>query len=112
MERSIRQSNAWTAAKMVKKAGGKVKVYTKGSIVSLAIPLKWRLRTKAKRMLCWISKVAKNKYTLICSVGPLSGTHHVGRLNSVLSPDESSLPLRFPAKASKLTINKVRALSY
>jgi hypothetical protein len=112
LERSIRQSNAQTAARIVKKAGGKVKVYTKGSIVSLGIPLKWRLQTEAKRLLCWISKVAKNKYTLICSVGPLSGTHHAGQLNSVLSPDESSLPLRFPAKADKLTINKVRALFY
>jgi len=112
LERSIRQSNARTAARMVKKAGGKVKVYTKGSIVSLAIPSKWRLRTEAKRLLCRITKVAKNKYTLICSAGPLSSTYHSGQLNSVLSPDESSLPLRFPAKANKLTINKVRALFY
>jgi hypothetical protein len=41
LERSIRQSNARTAARMVKKAGGKAKVYTKGSIVSLAILSKW-----------------------------------------------------------------------
>jgi hypothetical protein len=40
LERQIKESNARTAARMVKKASGKVKVYTKGSIVSLAIPSK------------------------------------------------------------------------
>ena len=110
LERSIRQSNTRTAARMVKKAGGKVKVYTKGFIVLLVILSKWRLRIKAKRLLCRITKVAKNKYTLICSAGPLSSTYHSEQLNSVLLPDESSLPLRFLVKANKLTINKVRAL--
>jgi hypothetical protein len=97
---------------MVKKAGGKLKVYANGTIVSLAIPPKWRLRTEAKRLLCWITKVVKNHYTLICSVGPLSGAHTSGQLNAMLSLDESSLPLKFPAKEPRLTINKVRALFY
>jgi hypothetical protein len=36
---------------MVKKVGGKMKVYFKDSIVSLAIPAKQRLKTEAKRLL-------------------------------------------------------------
>lgn len=40
LEHTIRQSNARVAARMVKKAGGKLKVYTNGTIVSLAIPTK------------------------------------------------------------------------
>jgi hypothetical protein len=52
LERTIRQSNARSAAQMVKKAGGKVKTYTKGTIVSLAIHRKLRLRTESKRILC------------------------------------------------------------
>jgi hypothetical protein len=43
LECQIKQSNAQTAARMVKKASGKAKVYTKDSIVSLAIPSKLRL---------------------------------------------------------------------
>jgi hypothetical protein len=85
--------------------GSKLKVYTNGTIVSLAIPTKWRLRTEAKRMV-------KNWYTLICSAGPLSGTHTAGQLNPVLSPDESLLPLKFPANEARLTINKVSGLFY
>jgi hypothetical protein len=110
LEHSIRQSNARTAARIVKKASGKLKVFANGSIVSLAIPPKWRLRTKAKRLLCWITKVVKNQYTLICSVGPLAGSHYARQLNEVLSPDESSVPLRFPAIEARLTINKVSSL--
>jgi hypothetical protein len=112
LEHSIRQSNARTAARMVRKAGGKLKVFANGSIVSLAIPPKWRLRTEAKRLLCWITKVVKNQYTLICSVGPLTGSHHSGQLNEVLSLDESSVPLRFPAIEARLTINKASSLLY
>jgi hypothetical protein len=97
---------------MVKRASGKSKVYTNGTIVSLAIPPKLRLRTEAKRLLCRITKVVENRYTLIFSVGPLSSTHTARQLNAVLSPDESSVPLKFPAKEPKLTINKVRALFY
>jgi hypothetical protein len=97
---------------MVKKASGKVKVYTNGSIVSLAIPLKLRLQTKAKRLLCWIMKVVKNWYTLIYLVGPLAENHTAGQLNDVVSTDESSIPLRFPAKEAGLIINKVRTLFY
>jgi hypothetical protein len=63
-------------------------------------------------MLCRITRVVKNRYTLICSIGPLSGTHTAGQLNPVLSLDESSLLLKFPAKEARLTINKVRALFY
>jgi hypothetical protein len=110
LERLIRQSNAWTAARMVKKASGKAKVYTKDSIVSLAIPLKLRLRTEAKRILCRITKVVKNQYTLICIAGPLKGTHSTGQLNGVLALDESLVPLDFPRNKAKLSITKVRAL--
>jgi len=112
LEHSIKQSNARVAAWMVKKAGGKLKVYTSGTIVSLAIPSKLRLRTEAKRLLCRITKVVKNRYTLICSVGPLSGTHTSRQLNSVLSLDDSSIPYKFLAKDPKLTINKVRVLFF
>jgi hypothetical protein len=56
--------------------------------------------------------MVKNWYTLICSVGPLSGTHTAGQLNPVLSPDESLLPPKFPANEARLTINKVRGLFY
>jgi hypothetical protein len=103
---------ARVAARMVKKASGKLKVYTNGTIVSLAIPTKWRLRTEAKRILCRITRVVKNRYTLICSVDPLSGTHTAGQLNPVLLPGGSLLPLKFPANEARLTINKVRALFY
>jgi hypothetical protein len=97
---------------MVKKAGGKLKVYTNGTIVSLAIPTKWRLQTEAKRMLCRVTRVVKNQYTLIYSIGLLLGTHTAGQLNPMLSPDESLLPLKFPAKEARLTINKVRAIEF
>jgi hypothetical protein len=36
---------------MVKKAGGKVKIYAEKAIVSLAIPAKIRLKIEAKRLL-------------------------------------------------------------
>jgi hypothetical protein len=112
LECSIRQSNARTAARMVKKASGKSKVYTNRTIILLAILPKLRLQIEAKRLLCRITKVVKNRYILICSVGLLSGTYTAGQLNAVLSPDESSIPLKFPAKELKLTINKVRVLYY
>ena len=51
LERQIKQSNACTVARMVKKASGKVKIYAKNAIVSLAIPVKIRLKTEAKRLL-------------------------------------------------------------
>jgi hypothetical protein len=60
LERQIKQSNARTAARMVKKVNKRITVYTKGSIVSLAIPTKLRLKAKAKRLLCRITKVVKN----------------------------------------------------
>jgi hypothetical protein len=57
LERQIKQSNARTAARMVKKASGKVKIYAQKAIVSLAIPAKIWLKTEAKRLLCRITKV-------------------------------------------------------
>jgi hypothetical protein len=56
--------------------------------------------------------VVKNRYTLICFVGPLLGTHTAGQFNPVLLLDESSLSLKFPANEARLTINKVRDLFY
>ena len=107
LERQIKQSNAWTTARMVKKVGGKMKVYAENSIVSLAIPAKLRLKTEAKRLLCRIIKVVRNRYTLVCSVGPLSGSHTAGQLNEVVAPDESSVPMGFPDwKRAKLTLTK------
>ena len=107
LERQIKQSNARTAARMVKKVGGKMKVYAENSIVSLAIPAKLRLKTEAKRLLCRIIKVVRNRYTLVCSVGPLSGSYTAGQLNEVVAPDESSVPMGFPDwKRAKLTLTK------
>jgi hypothetical protein len=37
---------------MVKKVRGKLRVYTKNAIVSLAILAKLQLKTEAKRLLC------------------------------------------------------------
>jgi hypothetical protein len=37
LEHQIKQSNAWTAARIVKKVRDKLKVYTENAIVSLAI---------------------------------------------------------------------------
>jgi hypothetical protein len=97
---------------MVKKAGGKVKIYAQKAIVSLAIPAKIRLKTEAKRLLYWITKVVKNRYTLICCFGPLSGMHTPGQLNEVLSPDETLIPMSFPEwKGSKLTLTKAVQLT-
>jgi hypothetical protein len=112
LECSIRQSNTQTAARIVKKASSKSKVYTNRTIILLAILPKLQLQIEAKRLLCRKTKVVKNRYILICSVGLLSGTYTARQLNTVLSPDESSIPLKFPAKELKLTINKVRALYY
>jgi hypothetical protein len=107
LERQIKQSNARTAARMVKKVGGKLRVYTKNAIVSLAIPAKLRLKTEAKRLLYWITKVVRNRYTLICSVSPLSGSHTASQLNEVVAPDESCVPMGFPDwKHTKLTLTK------
>lgn len=108
----IKQSNVQTAVRMVRKAGSKLKVFANGSIVLLAIPPKWRLRTEAKRLLCWITKVVKNQYTLICSVGLLTSSHHAKQLNKVLLLNKSSVLLRFPAIEAKLTINKASSLLY
>jgi hypothetical protein len=47
-------------------------------------------------MLCWITRMVKNWYMLIYSVGPLLGTYTAGQLNPMLSLDESSLSLKFP----------------
>ena len=41
--------------------------------------------------------MVKNWNTLICSTNLLSSTHYARQLNEVLSPDKSSLPLKFPA---------------
>jgi hypothetical protein len=78
LERQIKQSNAWTAARMVKKVNKKMKVFTNSSIVSLAIPTKLRLKSEARRLLCRITKVVKNQYTLICAAGPIKGSHNAG----------------------------------
>jgi hypothetical protein len=105
LERQIKQSNARTAARMVKKVNKKMKVFTNGSIVSLAIPAKLRLKSEARRLLCRITKVAKNQYTLICAAGPIKGSHNAGQLNEVLSPNESSIPLKFTGwKKAKLSL--------
>jgi hypothetical protein len=45
---------------MVRKVNKEIIVYTKGSIVSLAIPAKLLLKAGAKRLLCRITKVVKN----------------------------------------------------
>jgi pyruvate dehydrogenase complex dehydrogenase (E1) component len=52
LERQIKQSNAWTAARMVKKVNKKMKIFANNSIVSLAIPFKLQLKSEAKRLLC------------------------------------------------------------
>ena len=90
---------------MVKKVNKKMKVFTNGSIVSLAIPTKLRLKSEARRLLCQITKVAKNQYTLICATGPTKGSHNAGQLNEVLSPNESSISLKFTGwKKAKLSL--------
>ena len=87
-----------------------MKIYANGSIVSLAIPSKLRLKPEARRLLCRITKVVKNRYTLICFAGPIKGSHNAGQLNEVLSPDKSSIPLKFQGwKKAKLTIAKAVA---
>jgi hypothetical protein len=110
LERQIKQSNARTAARMVTKVNKKMKIFTNGSIVSLAIHYKLRLKPEAKRLLCRITKVVKNQYTLICAAGPIKGSHNAGQLNKVLSPDESSILLKFVGwKKAKLTLPKAVA---
>jgi hypothetical protein len=97
---------------MVKKACGKVKIYANKAIVSLAIPTKIRLKIEAKRLLYQITKVAKNRYTLICCFSPLSGTHTPRQLNEVLSQDETLIPMSFLEwKGSKLTLTKAVQLT-
>jgi hypothetical protein len=105
LERQIKQSNARTAARMVKKVNKKMKVFTNGSIVSLAIPTKLRLKSEARRLLCRITKVVKNQYTLIYAAGPIKGSHNAGQLNEVLSPNESSIPVKFTGwRKAKLSL--------
>ena len=91
----------------VAKTNKKPKVYKESSIMLLAIPNKLQLRIEAKEILCRITKVVKNQYTLICAVGPLAKTYYSRLLNKVLSLDESALLLSFLAKEPKITINKV-----
>jgi hypothetical protein len=69
-----------------------------------------RLKVEAKRLLYCIVKVVQNSYTLICSIGPLNGSHITSQLNEVISLDESSIPLDFANwKGPKLTLPKAVA---
>jgi hypothetical protein len=95
LEYQIKQSNVRTAARIVKKVNKKMKVFTNSSIVSLAIPAKLQLKSEARRLLCRITKVVKNQYTLICAAGPIKGSYNAGQLNEVLSLNESSIPVKF-----------------
>lgn len=87
-----------------------MKVYLKDSIISIVILAKQRLKTEAKRLLCQITKVARNQYTLICFVSLLSGTYYARQLNKVVSLNKSLILLSFPNwKEPKLTLPKAVA---
>ena len=60
LEHWVQENNTRVAVRMVKKAGGKARRFAKGWIVTLAIPSKLRLRTKSKRLLCYVDQVTKN----------------------------------------------------
>jgi hypothetical protein len=106
LEYHIRQNNTGVAARMVKKAGKKTRVFKKSWLVTLAIPSKLRLHTEPKCLLCQIVKVTKNQYFLDSTKGPISRSHSALQLNLVESADQSWIPIAWPAGIPKLTINK------
>jgi hypothetical protein len=76
----------------------------------LAIYYKLQLKPEAKRLLCRLTKVVKNQYTLICTAGPIKRSYNTSQLNKVLSPDESFILLKFVSwKKAKLTFLKAVA---
>jgi hypothetical protein len=110
LERQIKQSNARTAARMVKKVNKKMKVFANSSIVLLAIPAKLQLKSEARQLLCQITKVVKNQYILICIAGLIKRSYNTSQLNKVLLLNKSSILLKFIGRrTAKLILAKAVA---
>jgi hypothetical protein len=107
LERIVRKNNARVATQMVKKAHGQAWIFKKGWIITLAIPSKLRLRTEPKRIPCRIDNITKNQYFLSSTKGPLRGSHSASQLNPVEAPDQSLIPMNWPDRTAKLTLNEV-----
>jgi hypothetical protein len=72
---------------MIAKTSKKATIFTEGSLITLAIPLKLRLPTKAKRLVYWVVRRHKHSYSLSTKYGPLKGLATARQMNPVTSPD-------------------------
>jgi hypothetical protein len=91
IERRIRQNNTLVAARMVHKTSKNATVFQEGIVVTLAILVKLRLPTEAKRLLYRVIRRHKNSYSLSTKFGPLKGFAIAGQMNLVISPDPALL---------------------
>ena len=76
---------------MVYKTSKNATVFQEGIVVTLAILVKLRLPTEAKRLLYRVIWRHKNSYSLSTKFGPLKGLATAGQMNLVISLDPALL---------------------
>jgi hypothetical protein len=94
---------------MIAKTSKKATIFIEGSLITLAIPLKLRLPTEAKRLVCQVVRRYKHSYSLSTKYGPLKGLVIAGQMNPVTSPDPAVLEeiqVDWPNNTVKISLTK------
>jgi hypothetical protein len=95
---------------MVAKTAKKETVFKEGSLITLAIPLKLRLSTKAKRLVCQVVRRYKHLYSLSTKYRLLKGLATARQMNPITSPDLAVLKdirVDWPNNIVKISLTKV-----
>jgi len=83
IETRVAANNARLHAQMIKANSSRSAIFAEGSIATLQIPPKLRLRTEPTRLPVRVIKYQNGQYLLQCQHGRLSGRYQGGQLNSI-----------------------------